>query len=140
MRAEAETAGCELVFNAPPSIIGSWDRARIRQIANNLISNAIKYGRRQPVLIELSATDSSVTISTTDHGIGIDPEKRQKIFERFERAVSLKNYGGFGIGLFITRNLVEAHGGTIRVDSEVGKGARFTVELPRYVRALAATG
>lgn len=129
---EAESAGCEIILRAPQSINGCWDRARMRQVATNLISNAIKYGRRQPVIVEVTATDSHVTIATTDHGIGIEPDKRDKIFDRFERAVSVRNYGGFGLGLFVTRNVVEAHGGTVVVDSEPGKGSRFTVDLPRH--------
>lgn len=142
VRHDAENAGCELVFHAPASVIGRWDRARIRQIVVSVIANGIKYGPGQPVVIEVSASESHVTIVTTDHGIGIEPEKRDKIFQRFERAVSLRNYGGFGIGLFVTRNLVEAHGGTVVVDSEPGRGARFTVVLPRYAdeSLLAATG
>jgi signal transduction histidine kinase len=137
VRHDADNAGCELVLHAPASIIGRWDRARIRQVVVSVIANAIKYGPRQPVVIEVIASDDRVKIVTTDRGIGIEPEKRDKIFQRFERAVSLRNYGGFGIGLFVTRNLVEAHGGTIIVDSDPGNGARFTVELPRYGSRLA---
>ena len=142
VRHDADNAGCELVLRAPASVVGRWDRARVRQVLVSVIANAIKYGPRQPVVIEVTATDSSVRIVTTDRGIGIEPEKRDKIFQRFERAVSLRNYGGFGLGLFVTRNLVEAHGGTIYVDSELGHGARFSVELPLYVEepSLAATG
>ena len=141
LRHDADNAGCDLVFDAPASVIGRWDRGRIRQVALNLVSNAIKYGRGKPVIVRISASDSQVKLSTIDHGIGIPSEKRDKIFERFERAVSLQNYGGFGIGLFVTRNLVEAHGGTVSVASEAGHGSTFTVELPRYVdEPLAATG
>jgi signal transduction histidine kinase len=142
VRHDADSAGCELVLRAPASVVGRWDRARVRQIVVSVIANAIKYGPRQPVTIDVTATDDHVVIITTDRGIGIEAEKRDKIFQRFERAVSLRNYGGFGIGLFVTRNLVEAHGGNITVQSERGKGARFIIELPRFtqVTSLAATG
>lgn len=131
VRHDADNAGCDLVLRTPDSLIGRWDRARLRHVVVSVIANAIKYGPRQPVEIEVAPSESHVRIVTTDHGIGIEAEKRDKIFQRFERAVSLRNYGGFGIGLFVTRNLVEAHGGSIVVDSQPGKGARFTVELPR---------
>jgi signal transduction histidine kinase len=65
-----------------------------------------------------------------DHGIGIDPADQRQIFERFERAVSSRNYGGLGLGLYIVKRIVEAHGGSIRVESTPGEGAAFHVELP----------
>ena len=69
-------------------------------------------------------------IAVRDHGIGIAPEALERIFERFERAVSSRNYGGLGLGLYIVRRIVEAHGGTIRVESAPGEGSTFLVELP----------
>jgi signal transduction histidine kinase len=66
-----------------------------------------------------------------DHGIGISTEEQARIFQRFERAVPVRHYGGFGLGLWLVRQLVETLGGTVRVESRVGEGATFTVELPR---------
>ncbi len=81
-------------------------------------------------------SDSDVArLTVTDHGIGIPGDAKARIFERFERAVSAHHYGGFGVGLWLVRRIVEAHGGTIRVDSTTGEGATFTVELPLALRA-----
>jgi signal transduction histidine kinase len=71
-----------------------------------------------------------VRLAVSDHGIGIDPARRAYVFERFERAVPSSNYGGLGLGLYIARSIVLAHGGTITVDSELGAGSTFTVTLP----------
>ena len=81
--------------------------------------------------MELGARDAKAILVVRDHGIGIDPADQPQIFERFERAVSSRNYGGLGLGLYIVKRIVEAHGGTIRVDSKPGEGAAFTVELPQ---------
>ena len=73
----------------------------------------------------------TASLSVRDHGIGIAPEARERIFERFERLVSVRHFGGFGLGLWIVRKIVEAHGGRIEVWSEPGEGSRFTIQLPR---------
>ena len=104
---------------------GYWDRLRVSQVVTNLLSNAVKYGAGKPVEVELGrAADRAPSSSVRDHGIGIDPADQPQIFERFERAVSSRNYGGLGLGLYIVKRIVEAHGGTIRVDSTPGEGAR----------------
>ncbi|HEX8818533.1 MAG TPA: ATP-binding protein, partial [Archangium sp.] len=90
-----------------------------------------KYGAGRPVEVALSATASRVELRVRDEGIGIDPDVQSRIFERFERAVSDRHYGGLGMGLWMTRELVTAMGGTIRVESAPGQGATFLVELPR---------
>jgi signal transduction histidine kinase len=103
-------------------------------VLTNLLSNAVKYGRGNPVRVEVSATAESVRLDVRDSGIGIGAEHLSRLFHRFERAVSERNYGGFGLGLWIARQMVEAMGGHITVRSELGVGSTFSVELPRVRR------
>jgi signal transduction histidine kinase len=95
-----------------------------------LLTNAIKYGRGGPIRVFGAATGHEVELNVRDHGIGIEARDADRIFEKFERAVPA-NYGGLGLGLYITRQLIEAHGGTIRLASTPGEGSTFTVVLPR---------
>ena len=112
-------------------VTGSWDRLRLEQIVTNLLSNAIKYGEGRPIEISLEGDDAIASLAVTDHGIGIGAEDQARLFERFERAVSRRHYGGFGLGLWITRQLVHAMGGQISVQSRPGEGSTFHVMLPR---------
>jgi signal transduction histidine kinase len=91
----------------------------------------MKYGAGKPIEVTVAGAGDAATIAVQDHGIGISKVDLDRIFGRFERAVPARNYGGLGLGLYITRQLVEAHGGTIGVTSEPGAGTLFTVELPR---------
>jgi signal transduction histidine kinase/DNA-binding response OmpR family regulator len=113
------------------SIVGHWDRTRIEQVVSGLLSNAIKFGGGQPITIAATTDARTATLVVRDQGVGIAPADQERIFDRFERAVSVRNYGGLGLGLFIARQVVEAMGGTIRVRSQLGQGATFTVTLPR---------
>jgi signal transduction histidine kinase/CheY-like chemotaxis protein len=106
------------------------DPLRMEQLVTNLVSNAVKYGEGKPIEIELSSDDERARLTVRDHGIGIGAREQSRIFERFERAVSPSQYGGFGLGLWIARQVVEASGGRISVASEAGMGAEFTVVLP----------
>ncbi|WP_437987545.1 sensor histidine kinase [Sorangium sp. So ce117] len=124
-------AGCAVSLRDGGPIVGLWDRSRIDQIVTNLLANAIKFGAGKPVEVFLGEEDSVARLSVRDHGIGIDPARQGQIFERFERAVSDRHYGGLGLGLYISRRIAEAHGGSIRVESALGAGATFVVELPR---------
>ena len=127
---EAARAGCDVQVHMEGTAVGIWDRARIEQAIAKLLANAIKYGAGKPIEIALAREAGVAAISVRDHGIGIEPDKRAAIFGKFERAVSMRHYGGLGLGLYVTREIVEAHGGRIRVDSELGKGSTFVIELP----------
>jgi signal transduction histidine kinase len=110
--------------------VGQWDPIRIEQVVTNLLTNAIKYGAGKPVEVEVTQLEGQAVIRVTDHGIGIEPKHQARIFQRFERAVSSRYFGGFGLGLWIARQLVDASGGKIAVHSALGEGASFTVTLP----------
>jgi signal transduction histidine kinase len=111
-------------------VVGSWDRLRVETVVTNLVSNALKFGGGKPVEVSLRRAGEVARLSVTDRGIGIAPEEQGRIFEKFECAVPRRHYGGFGLGLWIVRQLVVAHGGTVRVDSQEGHGSTFTVDLP----------
>jgi signal transduction histidine kinase len=111
--------------------VGRWDSLRLEQVVTNLLTNALKYGAGRPIEVTVEGDDTHARLSVRDQGIGIAEEDAGRIFERFERAVSVQHYGGFGIGLWIVREIIQALGGTIEVRSTVGQGATFTVILPR---------
>jgi signal transduction histidine kinase len=111
-------------------VVGSWDRLGIETVVANLVSNAIRFGGAKPVLVTLGRAGAVARLAVRDQGIGIPREEQSRIFQKFERAVPKRHFGGLGLGLWISRQLVAAHGGTIRVESEEGRGSTFTVELP----------
>jgi signal transduction histidine kinase len=115
---------------APEGITGIWDRSRLDQVITNLLSNAVKFSNGKPIEIRADLDTSWARLTVEDHGIGISPEDQAKIFERFERAVSRRSYGGLGLGLWITRQIVDAHHGRIDVTSRPGQGSTFRIELP----------
>lgn len=123
-------AGCSVELRADTPVLALSDRLRIEQVITNLLSNALKYGAGNPIEIVVAADAENAQITIQDHGIGIAPEHLERIFVRFERAVSARNYGGLGLGLYIVRQIVESLGGTIRVASEPEVGSVFTVTLP----------
>jgi signal transduction histidine kinase len=112
------------------SITGQWDRLRIEQVITNLLTNSIKYGEGKPIEVELQSDGEKAFVTVRDQGIGIATQDQERIFERFERAISANSVSGFGLGLFIVKEIVDAHRGSIRVDSAPGKGSAFVVELP----------
>jgi two-component system OmpR family sensor kinase len=131
---EADRAGCELCLSIEPGVIGMWDRVAIEQITMNLMSNAIKYGAGHPVQASVKSTGEDATIEVRDQGAGICEVDRARIFERFERAVvTRRSKPGFGLGLWIARQLVVAHQGEITVESQPGVGSVFTASLPRAI-------
>jgi PAS domain S-box-containing protein len=110
--------------------VGCWDAERLDQVVANLLSNAIKYGRRRPIEVCCTCEDRNAVVTVTDHGIGIAPENLDRIFGRFERAVPEQHYGGLGLGLWMSQEIVGAHGGRIEVASTVGAGTVFRLVLP----------
>jgi PAS domain S-box-containing protein len=128
--AELAVARCKLTMSARGMATGSWDRLRVEQVFRNLLSNAIRFGAGRPIEIAVDADHDVASVSIRDHGIGIAPDQQSKIFERFERGVEQRS-GGFGIGLWIVRNICVAMGGAVSVESTLGEGACFTVMLPR---------
>lgn len=127
---QAVAAGCTVTLGGSPSAVGSWDVWRVEQVFTNLITNALKYGAGGPIGITVARVDGVVCISVEDQGIGIRPEDRRRIFDRFERAVSSSHFGGLGLGLYLSEQIVVAHGGRIDVQSDPGRETRFTVVLP----------
>lgn len=114
-----------------PGIVGEWDDSRIAQVLINLLSNALRYGQGKPVSVDVGLTDDGLArLAVTDQGPGIPPEAQQKIFEQFERLPSSGKAPGMGLGLYISRQFVKAHGGSLTVQSTPGEGACFEMLLP----------
>ncbi len=131
----ARRAGVSISLDAVGSLQGTWDRLALEQIIDNLVSNAFKYGGRTPIELCAEACGGRVCIQVRDHGNGIATEDRQRVFQRFERAVGRgEQAGGFGVGLWVVGQLVEAMGGSVAIDDAPGGGALFTVTLPQHVR------
>ena len=135
-RAAAEAARADrpaLRVEAPPEpLVVVADQQRLRQVLANLVTNAIKYSPDgSEVLLRVARAGGEARVYVTDHGVGIPPEAVPHLFERFFRAEgAAARAQGLGLGLFITRRIVEAHRGTITVESELGRGSTFTVSLP----------
>ena len=123
-------AGCPLDLRLQP-VVGAWDRKRVETAVTSLITNAMKYGARRPIAITLDADDHAATLIVRDGGPGIAPADQERIFHRFERAVSRVHFGGLGLGLWMARGLLRAMGGSITVESTPGQGATFVIRLPR---------
>lgn len=128
---EARPERAVIEVRAPAPVRGRWDRVRVEQVLTNLLSNALKYGRGAPVQVTVDEAAGRARLTVEDRGIGIAPEVLGRLFQRFGRGVSARRYGGLGLGLYIVRQILDAHGGTIEVKSSVGTGTVFTVELPR---------
>jgi K+-sensing histidine kinase KdpD len=120
---------------APTHSSGFFPRAGLPEglssglLSRALSTNAAKYGSGKPIEVALDAKGRRARLTVRDHGIGIAAEDQARIFEPFERAVSTRHYGGFGLGLWIVRQIIESMGGSIRVESVPGEGSTFTVEL-----------
>jgi PAS domain S-box-containing protein len=125
-----ERSGCQVRLEAEPEVRGHWDAGRLDQVLVNLLTNAAKYGAGHPVHVRVERAGHLARLTVRDEGIGIAPEALPRIFGRFERGVSERQYGGLGLGLYISRELVRAMNGEVRVHSRQGQGATFLVELP----------
>ena len=128
---EFRRAGCDLRFRSCGASMGQWDRTKIEQVITNLITNALKYGRGKLIEVTLSVDRSIAKVEIKDHGIGIPEEFRNHLFDRFERSGISKNFKGIGLGLWIANQIMRSHGGCILVESQVGAGTKFTVQLPQ---------
>lgn len=129
---EFKAAKCKLSVYASKSLIVRGDPFRLEQVLVNLLSNALKYAAGKPIEIQTFTDDDLVKLVIKDSGMGISSEKLEKIFDRYERAGSHRNISGLGLGLFIVKEIVTQHDGRVYVDSELGKGSSFTVELPLF--------
>jgi signal transduction histidine kinase/FixJ family two-component response regulator len=128
--AEAQGARCEVRLEAVPGLWGRWDRLRVDQAVSSLLNNALKFGSGHPVEVGVARAGGVARVEVRDRGIGIPPDQLERIFERFERAVSSRSYGGLGLGLYLARRAAEAHGGRVWAQVRPGGGASFSLELP----------
>jgi PAS domain S-box-containing protein len=134
LRGEAERSGCALELRTPQPVRGRVDPLRVDQVLTNLITNAVRHGAGKPIDIDVLEENGIIRLSVTDRGEGIAPDDMPRLFGRFQRGTGGSAQSGLGLGLFISRHIAQAHGGDIHVKSEPGKGASFTVELPRRAR------
>ncbi|WP_167508984.1 ATP-binding response regulator [Corallococcus sicarius] len=129
-REQLGQARCGVELQVVPGARVWWDRSRMEQVLVNLLSNAIKYAPGQPIRIEVAPHDSHLIIRVADSGPGIPREHQDRVFERFERGGPPRSVHGLGLGLYIASQIVQGHHGELRLDSDAGRGATFTIELP----------
>jgi PAS domain S-box-containing protein len=131
MHADAAMAGSRIEVSAPPLLVGQWDRSALDQVVTNLLSNAVKFGRGRPIEVTVERQGAfAARVTVRDQGVGVEPGDRERIFGQFERGVSDRSFGGLGLGLWIARQIVSAHGGRIAMSDAAGPGAEFFFELP----------
>jgi len=127
---QAGAQGSTIALTAQAHVIGLWDAFRIEQVVVNLLNNALRYGQKKPIEVTLTADAHRARIDVRDYGMGILSADQQRIFNAFERGANNEAPGGLGLGLYITKQLTEAHQGEIVVLSSLGEGAVFSVSLP----------
>lgn len=128
-------SGCKLELIEKGSVSGNWDRQRLDQVIVNLLTNALKYGMGKPVVIRVDSLDGLARLSVRDQGVGIASENHLRIFERYERCEGDSGVRGLGLGLYIAQQMVSAHRGRIWVESKLGSGSVFRVDLPMNLTA-----
>ena len=130
IRSQAVKAGCEIAVSATDPVAGVWDRLRVEQVFMNLLSNALKYGTGAPIDVLVFTEQSEAIVQICDRGPGVPEPDLGRIFDRFERASPTRHHGGLGLGLYVSREIVRAHAGSIAAANRPGGGAIFTVRLP----------
>jgi len=131
MGERAARIGSIVQVTADAPVMGDWDRQRIEHIVATLLMHALKYGAGKPIELSVEATESMAVLCVRDHGTGIAPEEGERIFDRFTRGDSGDSRKGLGVGLYAAQQVVQAHGGAIRVESSPGSGCTFVIELPQ---------
>jgi predicted ATPase/signal transduction histidine kinase len=125
-----KAAGCPVVLELEEKVVGRWDRTRLGRLVTSLLLNAMKFGAGCPITVRARMTGDFARLEVQDRGGGIDRADQARIFEPFEQAAPAHHYGGLGLGLYLARETVRAHGGSITVESALGAGATFVVDLP----------
>lgn len=138
VRAQAELAGCELALDLETPLVGSWDRRRLQQVVTQLLLNAITYAAGAPIRIHLKRRADEACLEIIDGGPGLHPQDLERIFDRFERAASMRHFSGLGLGLYLAREVAQAHGGSVNAVNTDGRGAHFVVHLPLQPTSLLA--
>ena len=123
-------AGCPVEIECCQSAVGNWDRFRIEQVLTNILTNAMLYGSDKPIFVQVNTTSDRAQIVVRDQGRGVAKENHERIFQKFERVAEGSEISGLGIGLYIVKTILEAHHGSIQVESTLGHGATFVVNLP----------
>ncbi|MBK5356701.1 hybrid sensor histidine kinase/response regulator [Pseudomonas sp. TH41] len=127
---QIDAAESSITLDAGQPVVGSWDEFRIEQVISNLLTNALRYGAKSPITVKVYSENGQARVEVRDLGIGIGEENQKRIFQQFERVTAKHAVAGLGLGLFISEQIVAAHGGSITVESRIGEGALFRVCLP----------
>jgi signal transduction histidine kinase len=133
-----QRARSHVSLSGAASLAGTWDEERLVAAAAALVSNAARFGEGGEIAVEVSAADGVARLAVRDHGAGLPAGASERLFEPLVRAAPIAHYGGLGVGLFIAREIVVAHGGRISAENAEGGGARFVIELPLAVQDAAA--